>query len=166
MLPILLIKQSVQPPKFQSYSFRHCDKQKHPPIFNASKGLTPEKGVRGRDGWMASPMQWIWTWENFTRWWGTGRPGVLQSMGCQTWLGDWTRTRTRGCIILNWEPLGEVLACISLRVVTQLPRWTSLQRLCTWTWPWSDNVPILDWLTGTMNYPHLMNENTEASKVR
>ena len=41
---------------------------------------------------MASLMQW--TWANFRRWWGTGRPGMLQSMGSQsqTWLGDWTTT--------------------------------------------------------------------------
>ena len=39
-----------------------------------------EEGVRGWDGWMASLMQWTWTWANFRRWWGTGRPGVLQSM--------------------------------------------------------------------------------------
>ena len=25
-------------------------------------------------------MQWTWTWANFGRWWGTGRPGVLQSI--------------------------------------------------------------------------------------
>ena len=30
---------------------------------------------------MASPTQWIWTWENSKRWWGTGKPGMLQSMG-------------------------------------------------------------------------------------
>ena len=23
-----------------------------------------QKGVRGRDGWMASPVQWTWTWAN------------------------------------------------------------------------------------------------------
>ena len=40
-----------------------------------------EEGIRGRDGWMASPMQWTWTWVNFRRCWGTGRPGMLQSMG-------------------------------------------------------------------------------------
>ena len=28
-----------------------------------------------------SPMQWTWTWANSRRWWGTGRPGVLQSVG-------------------------------------------------------------------------------------
>ena len=38
-----------------------------------------EEGVRGWDGWMASPMQWIWTRVNSGRWWGRGRPGVLQS---------------------------------------------------------------------------------------
>ena len=38
-----------------------------------------EEGVRG-DGWMASPMQWTWTWANFRRWWGTGRPGMLLSI--------------------------------------------------------------------------------------
>ena len=28
-----------------------------------------EGGDRGWDGWVASPMQWIWTWETFRRWW-------------------------------------------------------------------------------------------------
>ena len=51
-----------------------------------------EEGIRGWDGWMASPMQWTWTWANSGRWWGTVSPGVLQSMGSQsrTWLGNWT----------------------------------------------------------------------------
>ena len=39
--------------------------------------------IRGWDGWMASLMKWTWTWANFGRWWGTGRPGVLQSIGLQ-----------------------------------------------------------------------------------
>ena len=41
------------------------------------------RGVRGYNGWMASPMQWTWTWANFRRWWGTGRPGVPQFKGSQ-----------------------------------------------------------------------------------
>ena len=40
-----------------------------------------EEGDRGWDGWMASPMQWAWVWENSGRRWGTGRPGKLQSLG-------------------------------------------------------------------------------------
>ena len=42
-----------------------------------------EGGVRGCNGWMASLTQRTWTWANFGRWWGTGRPGVLQSMESQ-----------------------------------------------------------------------------------
>ena len=38
---------------------------------------------RGLDGWMASPIQWTRTWANSGRWWETGKPGVLQSMGSQ-----------------------------------------------------------------------------------
>ena len=48
-----------------------------------------EEGIRGWDGWMASPMQWTWTWANFWRWWRTGRPGVLPSMGLQRVRYDW-----------------------------------------------------------------------------
>ena len=36
-----------------------------------------EEGRRGWDGWMVSLIQWTWTWGNYRRWWGTGRPGVL-----------------------------------------------------------------------------------------
>ena len=32
---------------------------------------------------MASPTQWTWVWANSRRWWRTGKPGVLQSMGSQ-----------------------------------------------------------------------------------
>ena len=32
----------------------------------------------------ASPIQWTWTWANSGRWWRTGRPDVLQSMGSKT----------------------------------------------------------------------------------
>ena len=40
-----------------------------------------EEAVRGWNGWMTSPVKWAWTWANFGRWWGRGRPGVLQSVG-------------------------------------------------------------------------------------
>ena len=35
------------------------------------------------DGWIASPIQWTWTWVNSRRWWGTGRLGMLQATGLQ-----------------------------------------------------------------------------------
>ena len=33
--------------------------------------------------WMASSIQWTWTWANSGRWWGTGKLSVLPSMGSQ-----------------------------------------------------------------------------------
>ena len=42
-----------------------------------------EVGNRGWDGWMPSLTQWTWTWASSGRWWRTGKPGVLQSMGLQ-----------------------------------------------------------------------------------
>ena len=41
-----------------------------------------------RDGWMASPTQWTWVWASSGRWWRTGKPGVLQSIGSQR-VGHW-----------------------------------------------------------------------------
>ena len=38
---------------------------------------------KGWDGWMASLTQWTWVWASSGRWWRTGKPGVLQSMGLQ-----------------------------------------------------------------------------------
>ena len=43
-------------------------------------------------GWMASPAQWVWVWASSGSWWWTVKPGVLQSMGLQSWtrLSTWT----------------------------------------------------------------------------
>ena len=38
---------------------------------------------------MASPTQWIWVWANSRRWWRTGGPGVLQTMGSQRDRQNW-----------------------------------------------------------------------------
>ena len=48
-----------------------------------------EGGDRGWDGWMASPTWWTWVWANSGRWWRTGKPGVLQSMGSQRVGHNW-----------------------------------------------------------------------------
>ena len=42
-----------------------------------------EEGDRGWDGCMVSLTQWTWVWTNSKRWWGTGKPGMLQFMGLQ-----------------------------------------------------------------------------------
>ena len=41
----------------------------------------------GKGEIMASLIQWTWNWANSRRWWGTGRPGVLQFMGSQSSWG-------------------------------------------------------------------------------
>ena len=51
---------------------------------------------RGWDGWMASPTQWTWVWVGSRSWWWTGKPDVLQSMGCKEL--DMTEQ-------LNWTPI-------------------------------------------------------------
>ena len=63
-----------------------------------------EGGNRGRDGWMASPTQWRWSWANSQRWWRTAKPGVLQSMEMQRIRHDWAtqqqQTFTRGSLVV------------------------------------------------------------------
>ena len=61
-------------------------------------------GGEGKDGWMASLTQWTWVWENSRRWWRTGRPDMLHSMG--SWVGhdlvieqQLTKMPTNFCII-------------------------------------------------------------------
>ena len=65
-----------------------------------------QQRLRWFDGIMT---QWTWTWANSGRWWRTGKPGVLQSMGSQswTWLDDWT-TRRRSS-----DPLGTIPLCVA-----------------------------------------------------
>ena len=53
------------------------------------------RGQQRWDGWMASLTQRTWVWASSGRWWRTGKPGVLQSMGSQRVGHDWVTE-------LNW----------------------------------------------------------------
>ena len=59
-------------------------------------GAGGEGDDRGWDGWMASLTRWTWVWVNSGNWWWTGRLGMVQFMGSQSWtrLSNWTE--------LNW----------------------------------------------------------------
>ena len=59
---------------------------------------------RGWDGRMTSPTQWTWVWVNSRRWWWTGKPGVLQSMGSQKVRHDWVNS-TESVLLLGWACL-------------------------------------------------------------
>ena len=48
------------------------------------------------DCWMASLTRWTWVWANSGRWWRTGKPGVLQSMGTQRVGRDWVTEQQQG----------------------------------------------------------------------
>ena len=50
---------------------------------------------RGWDGWVASPHRWTWVWGISRRWWGTGKPGMLQSMGSQGVGHNWVTEQQR-----------------------------------------------------------------------
>ena len=61
-----------------------------------------EEDNRGWDGWMASLTQWTWVWASSRRWWRTGKPGLLQSMGLQgvrhTWAAEKQQRWIRICL--------------------------------------------------------------------
>ena len=76
-----------------------------------------EEGVRRWDGWMALPLKWTWTWANFGRWWGTGRPGVLQSMGSQRVRHDWATEQQQLTVdtwVYFWAVCHSTLVCLFL----------------------------------------------------
>ena len=63
-----------------------------------------EGGDRGWDDWMVFPTQWPWVRAETGRWWRSGKPGVLQFMGSQSWirLSNWTTTcQSRGAVFIG-----------------------------------------------------------------
>ena len=58
-------------------------------IQDPDAGLKAEgdRDSRGWEGLMASLTQWTWVWVNSRSWGWTGRPGMLQSMGCRVGHG-------------------------------------------------------------------------------
>ena len=101
------------------------------------------RGVRVWDGWVASPMQWTWTWANSRRWWGTGRPGVLQSTGLQRVRQDWATEQTTslpgGKIqwpLPNWQAANDfaVFVFSSLYPWSLIPHQAQDERLTVVEW--------------------------------
>ena len=76
-----------------------------------------EEGNRGWDGWMASLIQWTWTWANSRRWWGTGRPG----MGSQSiWHNLVTGQQPAASFISSAHPLTLTLPPVYLGILLLL----------------------------------------------
>ena len=47
---------------------------------------------------MASLTQWTWVWASFGRWWWTGKPSALQSMGSQRVGHNWVSEPQHGIL--------------------------------------------------------------------
>ena len=82
--------------------------------YDAHRWLIGKVPDAGKDRWqkekrvwkwdeMASPMQWTWTWTNSRRYWGTGRPGVLQTMGLQRVGHNWATEQHSIVKRKNWS---------------------------------------------------------------
>ena len=82
---------------------------------------------RGWDDWMALRTQWTCVWVNSRSWWGTGRPGMLWSMGSQrvghdwaielNWTGLWRQRLEQlegGVLPINWRALLLLTFCIHI----------------------------------------------------
>ena len=74
------------PPKLKFQYFGHLNQRANSlenTLMLESLKAGGEGGNRGWDIWMASLIQWTWTWANSRRQARTGKPGILQSMGSQ-----------------------------------------------------------------------------------
>ena len=62
---------------------------------------------RGRDDWMALPIQWTWVWVSSGSWWWTGKAGTPQSIGSQrvrhNWATELNWSRIKG-LCVEWSP--------------------------------------------------------------
>ena len=70
-----------------------------------------DKGMTEWDGWMASPTWWTWVWASSRRWWWTGKPGMLQSMGSQRVRHDWA-TELNVVDYIKIEVYTVIIACL------------------------------------------------------
>ena len=69
---------------------------------------------RGWDGWMALLTQWTWVWASSRRWWRTGKPGVLQSVGSQRVGHNWVTEQWQAPThVLQREVCRSFLPCLS-----------------------------------------------------
>ena len=115
-----------------------------------------ERGDRGLEGWMTSPIQWIWVWVNSGRWWRTGKPGMLESMGSQTvghdWLAEqpwwlrlvWRRVPTQWWLELGLDPF---VGRVTLKGMCTGSLWTAcllMVRAASWPFhPLALGAPLL-----------------------
>ena len=89
--PWIFIGRLMLKLKLQYFGYKELNHWKRPWCWERSKA-GGEGDDRGWDGWMVSSTQWTRVWVNSRRKWRTGKPGLLLSMGSQSWtqLSTWT----------------------------------------------------------------------------
>ena len=104
------------------------------------KEISPEYSLEGLDAeapvlWPPDVKSWLtrrdpdagtWAWANSERWWGTGRPGVLQSTGSQRVRHDWAielncQSHTGQGICLSSPPVYHDLMKVKVSVAQSCP---------------------------------------------
>ena len=121
------------------------------------------------NGWIASLIQWIRTWENSRRWWGTRRPDVLQSMGSQRVEHEWASEPLAWKI--PWmEERGGLQSMGSLRVGHDWVTSLSLFAFMHWRRKWQPTPVFLPWesqgqgsLVGCCLWGRTESDTTEAT---
>ena len=97
-----------------------------------------EGANRGSDGCIASSTQWTWVWASPRRWWWTGRPGGLQSVGLQRVRRHWATEQNipSDCLHLRCTSCP---ACLLLQPQRrQTGQWRLCQAVCSCDIPgWS-----------------------------
>ena len=84
-LEVLMLKLKLQ---YFGHLMWRADLLKRPWFWERLKA-GGEGDKRGWDGRMASWTQWTWVWASSRTWWGTGKPGMLQSMRSQRVRYNW-----------------------------------------------------------------------------
>ena len=77
---------------------------------HAGKDWRQEEKGTTEDEMVWSPTHWTWVWPSSVRWWRTGKPGVLHSMGSQRVRHDiMTEQQLPGYFLTQWLTLFSIL---------------------------------------------------------
>ena len=91
----LMLKLKLQ---YSGHLIRRADSFEKTLMVGKIEGRRRRGNNRGWDGWMASPTQWTWVWEDSGSWWLIARPG------CSPWGRKESDTTER----LDWTELNLV----------------------------------------------------------
>ena len=108
---------------------------------------------------MALPTWWTWAWVSSGRWWWTGKPGMLQSMGLQRVGHDWVTELNwaKSSSLRGWSPqyfcFNYNNSCLMIHQFTSVQ---SLSRVWLFATPWTAASQASLSITNSLSLPKLM----------